>query len=337
MRYLLLLLLISLSLTSYAHEDEGWPVTENCLGELPYPTIPQEDWDFEGVIFGDGGDAIRGIRTDMETSYIVAIEDDENFTATGSFSPDGNWFAYTTGEKHPSGDLVGTTHYEVTGLTVVSGNPLQQRTEYELPEEYLSMARFVYGVPYPLYFNKILWLDNENLIYTENVNNIVSVQLNITTGEMIVEPAPTGIFMQWLNPMLDSTKLTNGNYVATTYSDSVFILGIFDADGELIEEISRGISDVSVSEENETLVFLKGNHIHVANLANHTIEDLCFESLYSAYARDVHYNLILSPDGTRLAFLYDGYPVLVNLETHEMQILRFRTLTLMGWYPLPEE
>jgi hypothetical protein len=51
MRYLLLLLLLTLTLTSYAQEDAGWPITESCLGELPYPTIPQENWDFEGVIF----------------------------------------------------------------------------------------------------------------------------------------------------------------------------------------------------------------------------------------------------------------------------------------------
>ena len=46
-------------------------------------------------------------------------------------------------------------------------------------------------------------------------------------------------------------------------------------------------------------------------------------------------SLAWSPDSQSIVFLYDGYPIILNTETLEMQILRYETGEIIGWYPLP--
>src|SRR5262245_3787103 len=77
---------------------QGWEVVERCVGELPYPTIPQDQWTFEGVIFSINNDGIRAIRTDVDTSYFVALDSDYSFAFDGGFSPDGRWFVLPRGD-----------------------------------------------------------------------------------------------------------------------------------------------------------------------------------------------------------------------------------------------
>ena len=62
------------------------------------------------------------------------------------------------------------------------------------------------------------------------------------------------------------------------------------------------------------------------------ITDLCI-SIISAWKP----TLAWSPDNVHLAFAYDGYPIILNTATLEMQILRYETGTILGWYALADE
>ena len=77
--------------------ESGWEVIETCTEGLTYPVLPRSQWDFEGVIFSENRDGVRAIRTDVNTSYFVALDSAETFSSVGAFSPDGKWFAYPVG------------------------------------------------------------------------------------------------------------------------------------------------------------------------------------------------------------------------------------------------
>jgi hypothetical protein len=337
MRYLLLLLLLSLSLSSYAQEDEGWPVTENCLGELPYPTIPQEDWDFEGVIFSYNGLGVRAIRTDVETSYYIAFSSMEGFPTAGGFSPDGQWFAYPTGYSNDYVNMIGDSSFDFMGINVVSTDPRNLKTSYELPEGY---GFYIYaGIPFVLqHINPIVWRDNETLIYLGEHGSSTYLTLNINTGEFVTDLPVDETLRQFASPYDDTIWLNDDRgFIKTDVVVSARFLQWFNQESELIELIAQGnnpFGSMSLSPEGQHLTFINTNQLQIADLTNHSVENLCIQVSGGPAGFS---NILWSPDGSHLIFLYDGYPVLVNLETRQMQILRYQTGSLMGWYPLPEE
>jgi hypothetical protein len=322
MRYLLLLLLLSLSLTSYAQEDEGWPITENCLGELPYPTIPQEDWDFEGVIFSYNGEGVRAIRIDVATSYYIAFANDENFPELGGFSPDGYWFAYPTGATTRFTSSLGDTQYSFTGLKLVSTEPSNLQTAYELPEDYQT---FVPTRRRPNGGTSIIWLSNEQFAYWGDGQ----IVLNISTEEFSTDLP--------LSQALERAITNDESVWLDNHQGYIRGLVWFNADDEAIERIASGVArGLVLSPNGENLALFIDNQLHLAKLNNHSLENLCLELAYQP-SEDSYPLILWSPDNNYLAFLYDGYPVLINLETREMQILRYQTGSLMGWYSLPED
>jgi hypothetical protein len=65
-------------------------------------------------------------------------------------------------------------------------------------------------------------------------------------------------------------------------------------------------------------------------MVNHTVGNLCLE----IPPRSFFPQMAWSPDSTYLAFTYNSYPILLNTETLEMQILQYQTGQIIGWYPL---
>jgi hypothetical protein len=144
---------------------EGWQVVERCVGELPYPAIPQSEWDFEGVIFSENQDGVRAIRTDVETSYFVALEGDDSFPSVGGFSPDGRWFAYPIGFTDYDVNAALDDLYVVQSIQVVSTDP--QQTTYQI-----LWSFFKYGGAFGARaLPRIEWIDNTRIIYDGHFGN----------------------------------------------------------------------------------------------------------------------------------------------------------------------
>jgi hypothetical protein len=340
MRYFLILLLLLLSLTIHA-QDGAWPVVENCLGELPYPTIPHANWDFEGVIFSHNQQGVRAIRTDVETSYFIAFEDGENFPAVGGFSPDGRWFAYPSGERWDGIRMDGGgSSWLINGFSLVSTDPRNLRTEIAFPEDvegtFVSGELYDGGITNVLY--QIIWLSNEEFVYfgasrmpiheidAPLVFNINSSQYipNLNLDETLIQVADTHVDTIWL---------ADGSYIST---ESPSVLARYAVEGEIAELVMQGyITAISLSPDAQSLAFFNNKRLHIANLESHSIEGLCLEA--QGRAEYFFPEILWSPDGNYLAFLYDGYPILLNLGTREMQILRYQTGSLMGWYPIAED
>ena len=111
-----------------------------------------------------------------------------------------------------------------------------------------------------------------------------------------------------------------------------FQLIAFSRDGKPLDMLYTSDTDsarnLSVSPLDNHLAFLAGNRLFIADLVNQQIRDLCF-----TFDDQYWYNRIVwSPDGSQLAFTYDGYPVLLSLDTLEMEILDYPTGRLVGWY-----
>lgn len=134
-------------------EPEGWEVVERCLGELPN-AIPQSEWDFEGVIFTRDTVGIHAIRTDSPTPYVIAFgNSDTAFVRSGSFSPDGRWFAYPVGYSFQE---ITYSWYQVPShIQVVSTSPIKE--QMQVGDLFYAIA----NVPAP----QVLWLDNQRIYY----------------------------------------------------------------------------------------------------------------------------------------------------------------------------
>lgn len=366
-RLALFLLTLALSTSISRAQDvpsEGWPIEQRCLGDLPYPTIPQSRWSFEGVIFSQNSEGIRAIRTDVNRSYFVALEGGDSWPSAGAFSPDGRWFAYPIGHTSYSVNAIGDNAYGVEAIQVVSTDPA--RTSYVV--EWMYFARGSepgYALP------PLQWLDNEQFIY-EGERESGGGVINAITGEIqpwekksllhnlfLFSPDFTRAF-HWdyysdqlirlysvendtLFPPLESERFGFQGFVVWLPDSSGFVgqiirndaqadttsgmLTLFDRDGNVAETIFSGfVRQDAISPDGNRLAFTANNQLFVADMENHVIYDLCFTMLGE--------KLAWSPDNIHLVFTYDGYPIILDTETLEMQILRYETGEILGWYPL---
>jgi hypothetical protein len=344
-----------------AHDStkQDWEVTQRCLGDLPYPTIPQSKWDFSGVIFTENSHGVHALRTDVEQPYFVAMDSGSSFALDGAFSPDGRWFAYPKGVTQYNN--LTSNFVSVDEIEVVSTD--SRHTIYTIPWRTFTYSGVTRGL------KPIVWLDNEHFLAEGELGNGGGF-VNPFTGETQAwdknldldklydfSPDFTRAF-QWdhhvdlitrladlsqdrvISPMGSSESgfqflawlPDSSSFIAnTTHSDSqsnpVSSLELFDHDGNPQAEIFLdGVYNVSISQDSNKVAFLVNNQLFVADMKAQTVTDLCFtmRGLRSAW----------SPDNVNLAFTYDGYPIILNSDTLEMQILRYQTGEIMGWYPL---
>jgi hypothetical protein len=71
--------------------------------------------------------------------------------------------------------------------------------------------------------------------------------------------------------------------------------------------------------------------LYIADMQSNMVNNLCFEMSLTGFSPQMAW----SPDSAYLAFTYDSYPIILNTETLEMQILQYQTGEIIGWYPLP--
>jgi roadblock/LC7 domain-containing protein len=320
---LAMIALFSTSLDVIAQAEEtGWPIVESCMSDLSYPILPRSKWDFEGVIFSSNSEGIRAIRSDFDTSYFVALDSDTSFAFEGTFSPDGKWFAYPLGTTEYAtmiSDLIA-----VRSIQIVSTDPAQLN-KYNWPLEWLSIS--FSGVTRGT--EPIFWIDEDTIIYRLDLFNDPIKVVNIYTGDVeSVENA------EELYEMADRLAVTAHPFWRQKiwFSDvpqyvSTYPSEIFDDKDQALEIIAPQGGTLAVS-PNSNLIALKiDDRLALADRENRVIYDLCFslEGIYSTF--------IFSPDGQKLAFTFDLYPVIIDLQTMSNTILDYQTDYLLAWFP----
>jgi hypothetical protein len=116
-------------------------------------------------------------------------------------------------------------------------------------------------------------------------------------------------------------------------NSTVANLILFDRDGNQLDVIfpMSYFRDYTFSADGHNLAFIADDHLYIADMTNRIVNNMCFEITPFAFFRQMAW----SPDSTYLAFTHDGYPILLNTETLEMQVLDYQTGQIIGWYPLP--
>lgn len=324
-KVMVLILVLWWGMTVYAQADDVadipvWDVVQKCV-TLNYPIIPQSRWDFDGTIISQNLNGIHAIRSDMETGYYIALMSDRHDIRLGSFSPDGKWFIYPISLSEPTrSNLLKFSYYHVDLLRFVTTSPHTQTQD-------IAWQGISWDFTTPWYrrdgytgvFN---WLDNEKLIAGGgSINHVLTSSYSVIEfidGQFVeVEHFPNA--SQPYTPPVDVQRFrfqfddenTMRTIVVPTLkfaSDQRFALPLLD-----------------ISEKYHTWMGEFLDRYHLIDLENEQVIDFCLSNKVK------HDNMIWSPDGETIAFLYDGYLVLLDVETWQTQILDYQTSTLQRW------
>jgi hypothetical protein len=261
---------LALSTFTAAQHDNGWPIEQRCVGE---PTMPPEDWTFEGTILMTGYAGIHAVQADWETPRVVVFLDEERNLRGGTLSPDGNWYA------SPYGDVYETeTHNFITTV-----EEIRIYSTVEAQEEYsvaLPDTPFFGGT-----YGKAHWLDNSHFIFETGITPHI-VEINPFTGEMSTwdgaisdlsgnngsHPYPSPDFTRYLTfgsvydvatggrlqdiPIYLGSRIPvivwkpdSTHFVAEIQGDEInakHALGLFDRDGNLVSSIFNFTNDKQI-------------------------------------------------------------------------------------------
>jgi hypothetical protein len=337
----------------------SWPVTKRCLGDLPYPSLPPEKWTFQGVIFTDNGIGVRAIRTDVTTSYYVALDGDNSFAFDGSFSPDGKRFVYPSGTTEYN-NLI-SNYIGVNALQIVSTDAHQEKIA--IPWNNFSYSGVTRGLTPPE------WLDNKHFISEGRFRRKIGI-VDALTGDISnwTRKIPLD-FLYGFSPdqrralfysSAEGSKLydvARDQFVANFQQEfyllawspdsNAFIamvnemdketnvigsLTIFDKNGILKDTAITGKNNsyepAALSPNGTNLAFFLDSKLYVAELNTRKIIDLCFN------LNNFHNTVAWSPDNTSFVTNVGGFPVIVNYETLEMRILHYELNRIWGWYPI---
>ncbi len=306
-------------------ETEGWEVIERCLSELPYPTIPQSNWNFDGMIIVENREGIRALRSDFDTSYFIALKSGNSFTTAGQFSPDGRWFAYALGDTQYMSMMWDRAN--INRLRVISTD--SRGIYYDIPW-------FNWGNASNPFLDQLMWIDNEHFVYdgspvprTEQSNSGLWV-INAFTGES--EPMPVDFPL----PITNQMRYMAGTDPKTISFEEVEGKGVFLKNKQGVETLilatdqSFVFGSLKISPDEAYALAYFNDNFHLIDINHEVVYNLCESDLLSYWS-------IWSPDSQSIAFLYDGYPVLYDIETQSMQILRFKTSQIIAWLPIESE
>ena len=356
--------------TSHAQEtpDTGWPIVEQCLGEFPFPSIPQSRWDFEGMIFNVRDDGVHAMRSDLDTPYFVAFDNSNQlsnnniFSRHGDLSPDGRWFILGLGRTFFLSTLNPRQSFS-SEIVIVNTTP-RRGIALRMPSDRLAQSRVEDNSVWR--FASRGWLDTTLLMGPDGT-------FNIQTGEMITwnkeiplsqlsnfSPDLTRAFHRGSlydaenDVLLTDTHFTgpqtrashwlpnSSGFISTEYridpdtDERIFTTNLFDRNGDLLDLISQGNSvfrTPRISPDGKQLAFLNNRQLFIADLQDRVITDLCFDNVFTGSFGQQ--SVAWSPDSQSFVFAVDGYPVIVNAETLDMQVLRYRAGAILGWHPIP--
>lgn len=352
MKYLLVIigLLFSVGFAQAQDNNPGWTVEERCV-TLQYPVISQGQWDFPGVLVTVDSQGVRALRGQL--AYFLALTSADTFPARGSVSPDYRYFAYPVGHTTQNSSLTSRL-VVVDGLRVI-------RLDGDTSETYLRETKYstLTNSPEETLPN-VNWIDSEHLFFEgQGVPSVI----NPFTGEQSewidifkpdsVSPDSTRAFyfdsdtsshvlynLQQDQP-LSNLQIDNG--VWWFPDSSRFItdlqtqpgLVLYDRNGNFTDRISEiNTYEVGAAPNSRYIAYLTDEGYFVADLEAQINYSLCLAPSYADWRSPL---LAWSPDSRTLALTYDGYLVLVDIQSLYNRILNYQADGLMGWYPLPGE
>lgn len=357
--FVLALLFLAFTPIARAQDDaDGWRVIENCLGELQYPVIRQGNWDFPGVIISSVyPEGVRAIRADQNVDYYLALESDSSFPGGGSLSPNGQYFAYPTGTTRHNVNSSGDSVLNVDHLRVVRTDGLTDET-YRFEASGYTFAGSL-GL-----MNRVIWFSNDVIYNLESPGPVVPNIINFRTGQVYewdhdVHPVRLSFESPNLSRAFNNDTLYDlVNDIELTFSrprnliwfpdSSAFIssndtITLVDRDGVTLDTIFPApLNGGAISPAQNFFAFWDANqNLYIADLSEQIVYDLCFEGMtelwYLQNDGRSYPNLAWSPDGLSLAFSYDNYLVLLDVETFDTQVIDHFSKLVMGWGTLEGE
>lgn len=354
--FVLALLFLAFTPIARAQDDaDGWRVIENCLGELQYPVIRQGNWDFPGVIISSVyPEGVRAIRADQNVDYYIALESGSSFPHAGALSPDGRYFAFP----------LGSTRYATMIADYITLDNLKVvRTDGDTSETNLYQIFSVDTVTRgSLNFYSARWFGNNRVFYPSEYASEIETIIDIGTGELAqwsistdplymnnIAPNATRAFTNTLyNLVTDEALAFPRPHAVIWFPDSsAFVasdetVSLVDRDGTTLDTIFPApLLSGAISPGQNFLAFWDPNqHLFIADLSDRLVYDLCFEGQVDIAGRQRipgYANLAWSPDGLSLAFSYDNYLVLLDVETFDTQVIDHFSKLVMGWGTLEGE
>ena len=337
------------------HAQDGWDVVENCMGDLNYPIIAQENWDFPGIIITSFyPQGVRAIRADQNVEYFLALESGDSFPAVGTLSADGRYFAYPVGHTTYNVNSGGDDIIAVDFIRIVRSDGNTEETYRFEANNYTYSGSFG-----SLNLPRTVWLGND-YVYYQRVGStpdiFVFANQQLIEWENTVHP----FYLNFISPdatraFTDDSLYDLDNDEPLTYPESTQVawfadssafiasgeqLILVDRDGETSDVIWIGETfGAEVAPNGEYASFWDvENNLYLVDIGEGVVYDLCFEGTYSPIASiNWEPNLAWSPDSSSLAFVYDGYLILLDVQTFQNQVLDHRAEYVMGWASLDTE
>ncbi len=359
MRFLLVLfVLLSALISNPATADESWPVVPNCIGDLRYPIVRQGDWDFPGVIISSHETGIHGIRADRDIEYFIALESGDSFPNAGTISPDGIYFAYPIGYTSYDVNSAYADVLSVDHIQIVRTDGLRDETyRFEARDYTYTSVGASFGLSSPVWFspNEVFHWGQGGLgvIYdmtTETLRKLDAAEERPPYDLKFVSPDSTRAFGETLYDIEQNESLPYPlPYQVSWFADSSAFaasteagIAIVNRDGEIMHQINMpNIVQLAAAPDQSAVAFWDiDQKLFVADFEQQIIHDTCFTGKLSGAAlheRGYYPNLAWSPDGGSLAFIYDGYLVILDTHTFDNQVIDHRSNQVIAWVPLEGE
>jgi Tol biopolymer transport system component len=354
LKFLTIVILALHTVGSYAVQPQS--TLKHCLDQT-VPPLPLSQINFDGILFISSEDGTRAIRNPIPTTYIIAPSDHyRSFGSSGSFSPDGKWFAYPTGTSGRANWVARHYQYErINFINTYTG----QRVFYVPTDE----GELFVGRSYPIQgqYATVNWLsntqyilDNKTVVNVETqtseeytgdtpLNTLLSGMISpdgtqvITYGD-IIDATSGEVVVRFENPShSDWLKNGTGYYFVSSKLDKEYFYNtyIYNRDGSL--RFSQDVYGI-VSQTGQWLGWNEGigkdsntaYNSFIKNTQNNQTVELC------ANVRSIAF----SPDDTQAAILTlnenDKLQLwMINLDTWEstsVDVYINLYSTLVGWW-----
>jgi len=225
LQVIFVVLIFSAAFVSSAQEDvptpvlgDGWSLEKRCLTE---PTLPPENWKFDGTLLYRHRFGIGGLNADWETTRVLVFTNvarPGHDLFSGSLSPNLRWLAVAEGDRQcatPSCQSVQTDVVALHLFDLMSDNPRAAHYTLEWDFWYISDRSF-YDAP------AITWIDNEHFLYP--LSSAQNQVVNPFTGEISTWNGFANLERHlWLSPDL-SRSFESG------YDESDYYLRLYNVE-----------------------------------------------------------------------------------------------------------
>ena len=311
--HLVLLIFLVASSTVVAQSSEfiaEWVVDEHCIEPVSAP----DDWTYEGVIVMQDEAGLHGIRADMDTSYFLAFDNDNQFLEMASFSPDGEWLVIPAGYRLPSDYVIPYyTTLEIREFLIFRLTPQRELVRIDG-----SLFMAYAGADSPM--NRIRWVDDQFLFP------------GLT---LAVSPEMSSVYTDYWNALPDDTHRIEVQPTDHTYQ-------LLDYQGQVLFTLDSNryqFGAFALSPQSDQLAIIRIDHtatpleatLIIGDIGSNTLWQTCLTTTIETM-QDLP-ALAWSPDGNSLAVNLAGQILVVESSSRQA----YRVLSSIGrvreWLP----